>query len=333
MESVLFKKMLKDTSDELGLGDPAIVEKDVYVTQVLQAVADISHDRFQLVFIGGTCLAKAHRIVGRMSEDIDFKLVPLFDRSLNTQASRKEVSAFRQEILEVIQEKTGFYPKDGQIRKGNNNTFTQIFLDYPTIYPHNTALRQQIKIELTAQKLKTPIEYLPINSLVYDILGEQSGMPVKTIPCISLDETAVEKWVALNRRVAEVERRGFHPDNAIVRHLFDMHEIHAKRGVGPVFETLVSEVVLKDRARYRSKSPQFFENTIQELIRGTEALHHNPMWEDRYRGFTENMVFQAKNHNFRDALKSLDHLNQRAFSAIEKSQACEALKLSVEEQC
>jgi hypothetical protein len=31
---------------------------------------------FALVFGGGTALARAHRIVRRMSEDVDFKIVP-----------------------------------------------------------------------------------------------------------------------------------------------------------------------------------------------------------------------------------------------------------------
>lgn len=32
---------------------------------------------FTLVFGGGTCLARAHKLTQRMSEDIDFKIVPL----------------------------------------------------------------------------------------------------------------------------------------------------------------------------------------------------------------------------------------------------------------
>src|SRR5437870_2342574 len=52
----------------------AVVEKDYYVTQVIHALSDIQNEYFRLVFAGGTCLAKAHRIVDRMSEDIDFKI-------------------------------------------------------------------------------------------------------------------------------------------------------------------------------------------------------------------------------------------------------------------
>jgi hypothetical protein len=37
---------------------------------------DIDVAPFALVFGGGTALARAHKLIERMSEDVDFKLVP-----------------------------------------------------------------------------------------------------------------------------------------------------------------------------------------------------------------------------------------------------------------
>jgi len=307
------------TSKRLGFDEPSAVEKDLYVTKVLHALSDIKSEHFQLVFIGGTCLAKAHRIVDRMSEDIDFKLVPISEKALNNKAARKEMSVFREEILKCIEEHTGLAPKENQVIKGNNNKFTQIFLDYPSSYPTNSALRQQIKVELTAQKINTPIEYLPVNSLIYGVFGKDSGMDVKTIACISLDETAAEKWAALNRRVADVERRGINPENSIIRHLFDLHAIQEKRGITKIFEKLVPDVVLRDRERFKGKSPHFFENTLEEIAFGTKALNQNIEWQKRYQHFIGNMVFEKNCPTFKDALKTLDTLNERAFGAIDKS--------------
>ncbi len=51
---------------------PALVEKDWYVVKAL-AAADIAP--FRLVFGGGTALARANKLVRRMSEDIDLKIV------------------------------------------------------------------------------------------------------------------------------------------------------------------------------------------------------------------------------------------------------------------
>ncbi len=63
--------------DETGVAldlPSAVIEKDYYVTQVIHVLSDTENEYFRLVFAGGTCLAKAHKIVKRMSEDVDFKI-------------------------------------------------------------------------------------------------------------------------------------------------------------------------------------------------------------------------------------------------------------------
>lgn len=64
---------INETGEVLGL-DEAVIEKDYYVTQVIHTLSNIENDYFRLVFCGGTCLAKAHKLVQRMSEDVDFKI-------------------------------------------------------------------------------------------------------------------------------------------------------------------------------------------------------------------------------------------------------------------
>ena len=44
--------------------------------QAMQTILSVDAAPFRLVFAGGTCLARAHRLVERMSEDVDFKVVP-----------------------------------------------------------------------------------------------------------------------------------------------------------------------------------------------------------------------------------------------------------------
>ena len=61
-------RLVSDTGELLDL-DEAVVEKDYYVTQVIHALSAVENEYFRLVFCGGTCLAKAHKIVSRMSED------------------------------------------------------------------------------------------------------------------------------------------------------------------------------------------------------------------------------------------------------------------------
>ena len=52
-----------------------LVEKDRHVVQALAAIAVADTAPLQLVFGGGTALSRAHRLIRRMSEDIDLKIV------------------------------------------------------------------------------------------------------------------------------------------------------------------------------------------------------------------------------------------------------------------
>lgn len=58
-----------------GLPSPALVEKDFHVAKALAAVEMLDTSHLRLVFSGGTALCRAHRLIRRMSEDIDFKIV------------------------------------------------------------------------------------------------------------------------------------------------------------------------------------------------------------------------------------------------------------------
>ncbi len=53
------------------------LEKDYFVLEAITLIQGLppSPD-FRLVFCGGTCLSKAYGILHRMSEDVDFKIVP-----------------------------------------------------------------------------------------------------------------------------------------------------------------------------------------------------------------------------------------------------------------
>ncbi len=59
-----------DVSDALGMGNPAIVEKDYYVVALLALLSKLSSDTHSLIFSGGTALAKSGIDIHRMSEDI-----------------------------------------------------------------------------------------------------------------------------------------------------------------------------------------------------------------------------------------------------------------------
>ncbi len=70
------KQQFLEVSDALELGNPAIIEKDYWVVALLAELAEIESDSHQMVFSGGTALAKSNVKILRMSEDVDIKLIP-----------------------------------------------------------------------------------------------------------------------------------------------------------------------------------------------------------------------------------------------------------------
>src|ERR1017187_5566420 len=66
---------LLEVQKHFGLPSPALVEKDWHVVKALGAITSAATAPFRLVFGGGTALSRAHRLIRRMSEDIDLKII------------------------------------------------------------------------------------------------------------------------------------------------------------------------------------------------------------------------------------------------------------------
>ena len=72
----------------------AFVEKDWYVVQVINAIAGVDYKGFAVVFSGGTAFSKAHKILQRFSEDVDFRVI-----APKGAKSRKVLSGFKHAVI------------------------------------------------------------------------------------------------------------------------------------------------------------------------------------------------------------------------------------------
>ncbi len=79
-----FIETVQATSRGLNIS-PALVEKDYYVTLVLNK---INEEVPGLIFKGGTSLSKCHKVINRFSEDIDLTL----DSEHLTEGQRKKLN-------------------------------------------------------------------------------------------------------------------------------------------------------------------------------------------------------------------------------------------------
>ncbi len=71
------RTIYEQVSLRLGIDDPKAIEKDIWVTGILQAVYTLPYAD-KLVFKGGSSLSKVWNLISRFSEDIDLAI----DRSV-----------------------------------------------------------------------------------------------------------------------------------------------------------------------------------------------------------------------------------------------------------
>jgi hypothetical protein len=127
---------------------PGLFEKDLLITEVLRTVAAASSDGLQLVFCGGTCLSKAHGLIERMSEDLDFKLV--LPQGLSRSARSRVLSQFKKRLAAVLVD-AGFAVPANEIIAGDENSYVSLTLHYESRFAPVASLRSEIKVELNAR--------------------------------------------------------------------------------------------------------------------------------------------------------------------------------------
>lgn len=89
--------------EHFGFASPVPVEKDWHMLRAMCAIASVDARPFRLVFAGGTCLARAHKLIRRMSEDMDFKITPLDTNPVSKTKRRKKLGDLRDRITASLQ--------------------------------------------------------------------------------------------------------------------------------------------------------------------------------------------------------------------------------------
>lgn len=175
----LTREDLIEVTELFGLPSLAVVEKDLYVVKALAALAGIDAAPLRLVFSGGTALSRAHRLVRRMSEDIDLRIVS--DKA----PSRGALRRLRDRVTDaLLAAGFSFDPADERHRKsGNESRYTIYRLPYNAVAAGEGALRPVIQIETAVWPLQRPSVNLPVTSFVAEALGRSPE--IARIACAS----------------------------------------------------------------------------------------------------------------------------------------------------
>ena len=149
----------------------------------------------RLVFGGATALSRPYHLVRRMSEDIDLRIVVDNNRS-----ARGALRRLRTRITEtLLGAGFKFDPADPAYRKsGNESRYTIYRLPYEPVTTGEGPLRPMIQIETAVWPLRRPAVELPV--ILFMTEAKQRLPEVTKIACVSILETAGNKFVGLTRR-------------------------------------------------------------------------------------------------------------------------------------
>lgn len=269
------RAIIEEVAQIKGISE-AFVEKDWYVTQVIRLITSISFQDFALVFTGGTALSKAHGIIQRFSEDIDFRVIaPSLTEHSKSQQS-KTLSAFKKAVVDMLQ--AHFDVDQNQITARNGNRFIAIELNYPTLFGRADALRPHILLELTVSNLSLPALNLPVSSFINEVAKRLPE--VKGIDCIDPVENAADKLSAITWRIPDRKRGTVDDDPDIVRHIHDLAILSDRVMNHPDFPTMVRSAIDRDDKRSETITGLTLTQKLAKLlsILGLDA-EYSPEYE------------------------------------------------------
>jgi predicted nucleotidyltransferase component of viral defense system len=298
---------LREVQAFFKLPTVSLVEKDRYIVRVIRALAVLDAAPLRLVFGGGTALVRAHKLIRRMSEDVDFKVMPCADASLSKSALHRELGKLRDHVSHALAAE-GFALDDSMPHTRNERRYMLYRLPYESAERDAAGLRPTIQMEITYAPLRRDSVPLPVSSFINEAF--QRAPEVAHIECVGITETAAEKLVALTRRTAmQLAGLSRDYDAALVRHIYDLHHIQANFDAEQVVE-LTRDIMRRDADTFANQYPAYRDDPMGETRKAMDALTRDPLYREQYATFLANMVY-GDAPDFADALATVERLVQR----------------------
>jgi predicted nucleotidyltransferase component of viral defense system len=241
-DPILFREAVNFTAAETGFAS-RLIEKDYFCSVLLQYLSEVA----DLIFRGGTSLAKVHLGFYRLSEDLDF-LIPTAVVASRADRSRRAAGAKR--AVAAISKQITCFRVVNPLMGANEARQYSAVISYPSLLG---MLEETIKIEVSLREpLLMPAVPGLARTLLLDPVSRSTLAPSVEVPCLSRSEALAEKLrAALSRR--DVAIRDFYDiDHAIRRFGLRLEDtrllevVRAKLGVPGNEAVNVTEARLAD---------------------------------------------------------------------------------------
>lgn len=239
------KQIFEQAAAELAI-DPAMVEKDWYVTQALAFMANLSLTGYKIVFSGGTSLSKAHGLVKRFSEDIDFKVI-----TDETSPNKTTLSKFKNSVIDALEE-AGFAVDRTSLTARDSNRFFSFNINYTSYFAPVAGLRPHLQLEFTVALPKLSLIRGQVTSFIAKLKNDCPE--VDKIACIDPVEIAADKLSALVWRIPMQAPEDKPEDRSLVRHMHDLAMLETRARASTQFPALVQAALQQDNERNKEIS-------------------------------------------------------------------------------
>ncbi len=268
----------------------AALEKDLLVTEILQRIQPLDTGEIKLVFCGGTALSKAHGLIERMSEDIDFKVI--VPEGLSRSARSKQLSQLKNQLADFLLQEGYTLPDESPLARDENN-YVSYSIRYASCFSSVASLRPEIKVELSARASLLPLENLPVQSILCALVD--GNAPGVLITCQSVQESLGEKVLSFLRRTAEAMagRNRAAYDDRLIRHIYDVSVIY-RQSLYPLSEltgSVFQNMVAADALRFSRQYPEFRINPREEMQKALDRLKSNEELAEQYKRFVDELVY------------------------------------------
>lgn len=309
--------------------NPSIIEKDYYVTLVLQEIAS-RQDAVPAFFKGGTCLYKVYLDMKRFSEDID--LTVQIDNLSNSQAKKRlEKAARNYEYLERL--------KGDPLEENHKGSITTIF-GYEPLYniDVNDQLQRygKLKIEATSFTISEPIETNKISSLIFQYAtGEERKLLMDNyeVSEFEIQNISIERMFADKLLAAEFYlERGLYFD--VSKHIYDLSEmIHLPRVASMLSdENKFIKALSYKREEEKSRiGSDLSKKPLKNLLLFSGICNKNSKFRTSFSDMQRIYVIHDNDKKeFDDIIRELDYIKNLCYKISNKEQEFTSRKEDIE---
>ncbi len=213
-------------------GDPYLLEKDIWVVQILKILFDAPFGK-DLTFKGGTSLSKAYNAIRRFSEDLDITydirafapdVVGKSEDALppNRSQEKKWTKTIRKRLEEWTREEARAVIEEGLVLSGfQPESFRtendQVYIAYEPMFAHSTFVKPEVKVEFGARSTGEPWVERQVKCDISDLVPE-IVFPSARLSVMVAERTFWEKATSLHVFCHRRRGRG----NRLSRHWHDL---------------------------------------------------------------------------------------------------------------